>query len=114
YFYRQVVSFQRGQLLHCHLEAAVTDNSNNCFIRESQLSTDCRRKSKAHSAEPAGCDEVIRLVKFVELSTPHLMLADVCRHYRFAAARFISLFHKPQRCNQLITVFIPERILFFV
>ena len=59
-----------------HIKAAVAVDIDDRFIRAGDLSADGRGKAKAHRAKPAGADKLTRTAELIELSRPHLMLAD--------------------------------------
>lgn len=79
----------------------------------SHLGADRRRQTEAHRSEAAGGDHRTRLAEFVILRRPHLVLADVGRHDRFAFCRFVQHFDDPLRFQHRVGILIAERLLRF-
>ena len=85
-----IVLHQGGQLLDGHLETAVTIDAPDRFIGTAHLGAHGRRQTEAHRAQPAGGNEVVRLVEGVMLGGPHLVLAHPGDDHRLAAGGFIQ------------------------
>ena len=66
-----------GELLNIHEQRAVSGEAQNGLVRVHEGGTNCSRQAEAHGAEPAGGDELPRIVKGKGLGCPHLVLADV-------------------------------------
>ena len=66
-----------------------------------ELHTDGRWQTETHGAETAGVDPAARLVEFVELCGPHLVLADVRGDKRFAACQRVQFLEHILRLDKL-------------
>src|SRR5690348_12916046 len=79
------------QFILSHLKTAITDECDYLFVGECKLGTNCTRQTETHGSGPTGADPVIGMSGFVELCSPHLMLADVSGDNRFTAGLPIYL-----------------------
>ena len=75
---REAVIRLGGQLVAVHAEAP--GDVDDRFLRVALLGADGGAKAEAHGAEAAGGQELAGIVKVKVLDSPHLVLADVCRH----------------------------------
>src|SRR5690554_8224380 len=71
-----------GELLHHHLEAAFTGNTDHVFIGVVLLDAHGGREAKAHGTEPARGTETIALVEPVVLGSEHLVRTHLGGHVR--------------------------------
>ena len=80
-----------GQFKQGHLEAAVTGDGDDGFVGAGELGADGGGEAEAHGAGAAGGEPVVAGVVFVELGSPHLMLADVGGDDGFAFGELVEL-----------------------
>src|SRR6185437_4772313 len=73
----QVVLPARGQFLNAHMDTGLARHAGNSLAGVGKLDAHCRWKPEPHGAQAARIDPLPRPVEFIELSCPHLMLADV-------------------------------------
>src|SRR5262245_30858931 len=76
-FYVDLLLHDGGKFAERHLKAAIAYDDPHLGVGTGELGTDGCRKSKAHRAQTAGCNERSRLVVVVILRLPHLVLANV-------------------------------------
>ncbi|MNZ85175.1 hypothetical protein D3C78_1039550 [compost metagenome] len=95
YFYRNIVNGANSKLLSTHLHTAITVDRNNKSIRMCHLCTDRCRETKAHCTKAARGDPRARLAEFVILSSPHLVLTNVCRYDSIAVCCIIQQLDNP-------------------
>ena len=85
--HRQFFAIARRQLLDIHLEAAVAVDIDHQRTGMGGLHAHRGGQPETHGAQPGAGEPMSRLIEFVELSGPHLMLADAHRHVGVAVAR---------------------------
>ncbi len=88
---RQLMDRSCRQLKQRHLKTAVSTETDNQIVGTPKLRADGSGQTETHRARSAGAEEVIRVVRLIELSSPHLMLSDIGDNNSFAFGEFIKL-----------------------
>ena len=90
--HRQVILLAGGELLDAHLDRGFAGNAGHGRTRVSKDRPHRKRKAHAHGAQTTRVNPAARLVKFVKLRRPHLMLADVRSDDGISAGKLVQLF----------------------
>src|SRR5690554_436150 len=77
-----------GKLLHHHLEAALTGNTDHVFVGEVLLDAHGGGEAKAHGAKPARGNEAVGLVELVVLGSKYLVLTHIGGHVGLTTGHF--------------------------
>ena len=80
-------------------------------LGKGHLGADGRRQAVAHGAESAGGQQVARVVEFVELGGPHLILADLGGDDGIAAGQFVERFNHILGLDDLAVFHVGQRML---
>src|SRR5437879_1907068 len=84
----QFLLHDRRKFRHGHLEAAVADDDPDFGLRTRYFGSYGRRQGKAHGSQTTRRDQRTRLLVFVILRFPHLVLADVGYNHGVSVASF--------------------------
>ena len=90
---RQMIARSRRKFIQVHPETPVSCDVHNLRIRIGDLCADGCAKPVSHGPETSGSQELPRLLIFIELRRPHLMLSDLCDDPRSPLRHLIDLFH---------------------
>lgn len=85
----KAVAGNGAEFVAVHAERAVTCDMNDAGRRMTDLNSHCGPGAEAHCSQSARSNETARLSKGVELSRPHLMLADLCRDVGIISGVFV-------------------------
>ena len=88
----QLYCLRGGKFLDIHLDGTVTGDVDYMFVRKGHLCADGCRQTESHGAESSGGDESPRQIEFVELGSPHLILADLGGDDGISSGQFIQFF----------------------
>jgi len=110
---REPVLLAGRELLDAHLNARFAGDAGDRRARVRELHTHGRRQAEAHGAQAPGVDPAARLVEFVELRRPHLVLADVGSYKCIAFGDFVESLEHELRLDDLAFLVVFQAVLGF-
>ncbi len=108
---RQLLPHRRGQLIHIHAEAPVPRKINHVFSGIRARGADRGAQTIPHRAKAAGGQKCPRLLIFIILRRPHLVLPHIRDDHRIPLCGAVD-FLDDKRAGQS-ALRIAERIFFF-
>ena len=108
---RQIILLAGGQLLDAHLDAGLAGDARDRALADSQTARPSPPADRSPCVpKPARIDPAARLVEFVKLRSPHLMLAHVRGNERIPLGDFIKLFNDQLRLDDWARAVVFEAI----
>ncbi len=103
---RQAELLAGRQLLDVHLDRGFAGHAGDLRVRVGQLGAHGVGHADAHGAQAAGVEPAARLVEFVILRGPHLVLADIGGDEGVAAGHFPQFFDYVLRLDDLVRILV--------
>src|SRR6266436_7221095 len=110
---RKPVLLTGRELLNAHLDARLAGDTGDRRPWVRELNAHRRRQAEAHGAQAPGVDPAARLVEFVELRRPHLVLTDVGSHKGIAFGDFVEPLEHELRLDDLAFLVVFQAVLGF-
>src|SRR6267378_3807594 len=110
---RKPVLLAGRELLDAHLDARLAGDASDRRARVRELNAHGRRQAESHGAQAPGIDPAPRLVEFVELCRPHLVLTDIGGDECIALGDLVESLQHDLRLDDLAFLVVFQAVLGF-
>src|SRR5258706_14186261 len=110
---RKPVLLAGRELLNAHLDARLAGDTSDGRARVRELNAHGRRQAEDHRPYAPGADPAARLVEFVELRRPHLVLTDIGGDKRIALGDLVESLEHELRFDDLAFPVVFQAVLGF-